>query len=198
MTNAEFVDNKISSFTEEAGTRWLSNFWPSPIRATFFGRNEVWPSVENLYQASKLAYSTLSEDERMEAFEEMLTMTPGQAKKFGSELELDEDSWYEAKCDVMEALVIHRFVTNKEDYDKLADLDGVLIEEGNTWGDTFWGVDLETGEGENNLGEILMDLAQDLYIEREREQADPGLISPNFWTEGYKDFYLDLDEIVDV
>ena len=30
--------------------------------------------------------------------------------------------------------------------------------EGNTWGDTFWGVDKNTGQGENHLGRILMEL----------------------------------------
>jgi predicted NAD-dependent protein-ADP-ribosyltransferase YbiA (DUF1768 family) len=29
-----------------------------------------------------------------------------------------------------------------------------------TWGDKFWGVDLETGEGENNLGILLMELRE--------------------------------------
>lgn len=185
----------IRSFSEEEGTRWLSNFWPSPVRAKLFGRNEVWPSAENLYQASKLPYSTLSENEQKTVFEEMLTLTPGQSKKRGSELELSEE-WLEDRFEIMEAIVCHRFMSNEEDYNKLADLDGVSIQEGNTWGDTFWGVDLETGEGENTLGYILMDLAQELSIERERELAEPGLINPDFWAETYKNFYLDLDEIV--
>lgn len=187
----------IRSFSEEEGTRWLSNFWPSPVRATFFGRNEVWPSAENLYQAAKLPYTNLSEEEQKAIFEEMLTITPGQSKKRAAEFELNE-AWLEDRFEIMEAIVCHRFMTNEEDYNKLADIDGVSIQEGNTWGDTFWGVDLETGEGENTLGYILMDLAGELYIERERELAEPGLINPDFWTEGYKDFYLDLDEIVDV
>ena len=38
--------------------------------------------------------------------------------------------------------------------------DAELIE-GNTWHDTFWGVDLKTGEGENHLGKILMALRKD-------------------------------------
>lgn len=185
--------DSIKKFSEE--TRWLSNFWPSPVRATLFGRSEIWPSAENLYQASKLAHSNLTEAEKMVYFEEFLTVSPGQSKRRGSEFELNE-SWLEARLEVMEAVVTHRFQSNFEDYNKLADIDGVFIEEGNSWGDIFWGVDEETREGENNLGLILMDLAGELNRERSREMAEPGLIDPLFWTEGYKEFYLNLDSII--
>ena len=36
------------------------------------------------------------------------------------------------------------------------------IIEGNYWHDTFWGVDEETGVGENNLGKILMEVRANL------------------------------------
>ena len=39
--------------------------------------------------------------------------------------------------------------------------------EGNTWGDTFWGVDLRSGRGENQLGRILMRVREEL-----KENAD--------------------------
>ncbi len=34
--------------------------------------------------------------------------------------------------------------------------------EGNTWKNVFWGVDLRTGEGENHLGQILMQVREEL------------------------------------
>lgn len=34
----------------------------------------------------------------------------------------------------------------------------VLIEEGNYWGDKYWGICLKSGEGENNLGKMLMNV----------------------------------------
>jgi predicted NAD-dependent protein-ADP-ribosyltransferase YbiA (DUF1768 family) len=37
--------------------------------------------------------------------------------------------------------------------------------EGNTWNDKFWGVDLKTGKGENNLGKILMEVRTQLREE---------------------------------
>ena len=36
------------------------------------------------------------------------------------------------------------------------------LEEGNDFGDTFWGVDAKTGKGENNLGRILMKIREEL------------------------------------
>jgi len=39
----------------------------------------------------------------------------------------------------------------------LATGDAELVE-GTTWGDVTWGIDLNTGEGENHLGKLLMEL----------------------------------------
>jgi predicted NAD-dependent protein-ADP-ribosyltransferase YbiA (DUF1768 family) len=38
----------------------------------------------------------------------------------------------------------------------LDDTGSEWLQEGNTWGDTFWGVDLATGVGDNMLGQLLM------------------------------------------
>ena len=32
-----------------------------------------------------------------------------------------------------------------------------VLQQGNTWGDRYWGKDLRTGEGENHLGRLLME-----------------------------------------
>jgi len=61
----------------------------------------------------------------------------------------------------MEKLVRIKF-QNPEMREKLLATGDVEIEEGNTWGDTFWGVDLETGEGENRMGKILMKIRSEL------------------------------------
>ena len=44
---------------------------------------------------------------------------------------------------------------------KLTVRDAVL-EEGNTWNDTFWGVHLKNGQGQNHLGRILMKIRTEL------------------------------------
>ena len=39
------------------------------------------------------------------------------------------------------------------------------IIEGNTWGDTFWGVDMYSGEGENILGKMIMEIRSSMQVE---------------------------------
>lgn len=46
---------------------------------------------------------------------------------------------------------------------------GRQIVEGNTWGDAFWGVDSRTGEGENHLGQILMQVRSELNLSNKGE-----------------------------
>jgi hypothetical protein len=41
--------------------------------------------------------------------------------------------------------------------------------EGNHWHDTFWGVDATTGEGDNGLGQILMQVRMELEKGRRNE-----------------------------
>ena len=54
-----------------------------------------------------------------------------------------------------------------KDISSIGDYTGNLVlEEGNGWHDTFWGVDLKTGEGENHLGRILMQVREELREER--------------------------------
>jgi predicted NAD-dependent protein-ADP-ribosyltransferase YbiA (DUF1768 family) len=40
----------------------------------------------------------------------------------------------------------------------------IVLIEGNTWDDTFWGVDSETGEGANHLGKLLMERRKELAL----------------------------------
>ena len=45
-----------------------------------------------------------------------------------------------------------------------------VLEEGNTWHDTFWGVDARTREGRNHLGRILMRIRKELQGSFEKEK----------------------------
>ena len=42
--------------------------------------------------------------------------------------------------------------------------------EGNTWHDVFWGMDLNTGQGENHLGRILMQVREEMREEKAGEK----------------------------
>jgi predicted NAD-dependent protein-ADP-ribosyltransferase YbiA (DUF1768 family) len=43
----------------------------------------------------------------------------------------------------------------------------MYIQEGNFWGDTFWGVDLNSKIGENRLGKMRMEIREHLKCETE-------------------------------
>lgn len=128
----------ITSFTGE--NRWLSNFWP----ATVMLDNVYYPSVENAYQAAK----TLVLEDRV-AFR---ACTAAQAKKLGRKLKVRQD-WDNIKISVMRDLLSQKF-TIAELAEKLKATGDANLVEGNTWGDTFWG--MCDGKGHNHLGTLLM------------------------------------------
>lgn len=49
---------------------------------------------------------------------------------------------------------------NPELLRRLLDTGDLTLIEGNHWGDTFWGVDIRTGKGDNHLGMILMQVRE--------------------------------------
>lgn len=147
------MTDKIREFQGEF--RWLSNFWPAPMEISFRGKTNVWPSVENVYQAAKLAHSDFEPEQEELLLKLFLEASPGRAKKLGSEVALDLKPWNRARIPTTTAIVEHKFQSNPELLDKLRATATVEIEEGNTWGDRFWGVDLHTGQGANHMGTIL-------------------------------------------
>lgn len=134
----------IDSF--QGAYRFLSNFWPAKVVLDGI----EYDSVEHAYVASK----TLNEIAR----KDIAGMTPGQSKRYGRTLKLRPD-WEEVKLTIMEDLVRQKF--KRPDLAKLLRSTGKAeLIEGNTWGDTFWGVC--RGVGENNLGKILMRVRAEL------------------------------------
>lgn len=121
--------------------RFLSNFYPS--RVMFEGH--VYPCVEHAFVAAK----TLDPAKRrtIQNF-----TTPVMAKRYGKTVELRHD-WPTVRLGIMEYLVRQKFddPTLKK---KLLETGDLYIQEGNNWGDTFWGVC--KGKGANHLGKILM------------------------------------------
>jgi ribA/ribD-fused uncharacterized protein len=126
--------------------RFLSNFWSCFIQ---FG-GMTFPSVENAYQACKMKHA--SDRERF------LYIKASQAKKLGKLLPM-ADTWDQNRIQIMYHLVEAKF------RDPI--LAGLLLEtgdeelqEGNWWGDFFWGT--VNGVGENHLGKILMEVRENL------------------------------------
>jgi ribA/ribD-fused uncharacterized protein len=127
---------------------FLSNFFPVEVGLD----DETYPSVEHAYQAAKTRDPYKRARIRVAA-------TPHLAKKMGRGLTL-RASWNDQRVEVMRGLLVEKFA-----YEDLAqllvDTGKAHIEEGNTWGDAFWGVFYPTaGEpfGDNRLGQLLMDM----------------------------------------
>jgi len=133
----------------KADNFWLSNFAASPIR--FESLN--YPTVEHAYQAAK----TLDQSERLQIAE---LKTPGQAKRAGRKLTLRTD-WEEVKSIIMKQLLRLKF--SKEPFkSRLLATGSEHLQEGNRWGDINWGVDLDSGEGKNMLGKLIMEIRDEL------------------------------------
>jgi ribA/ribD-fused uncharacterized protein len=139
--------------------RWLSNFWKTPVH--FEGI--LYPSSEHAYQAAKhLDVATKKK---------IAKMTPGQAKRAGGRGFPD---WENQKVIVMEKILRIKF-QNPAMKKKLLSTGDAILEEGNTWGDKFWGVSPPgSGNGNNILGHLLMKIREDLKAEElEKEMTEP-------------------------
>lgn len=137
----------INSFHGEH--RWLSNFFPCPVVLDYM----EFSSVEHAYQAAK----TLDFDIRLDIKN---ADTPGKAKRLGKKIKIDSSYWTdEKKLTVMTDLLRQKF-SNPSFKELLLSTGEQELVEGNTWGDTFWGVC--NGQGKNNLGIILMNIRKEL------------------------------------
>lgn len=144
----------IKSFTGEYSV--LSNFAPTPV--TY--RGLTFPSVEHAYQAAK---TTDLEQRRIIAN----LKTAAKAKRYGRTLDLRPD-WEQVKVPIMKALLRQKFSNSGDS--ALIDARRVLLEtgdehleEGNTWGDNFWGT--VDGIGLNMLGKLLMEVRNEIKQE---------------------------------
>lgn len=137
---------KIDDFNGEY--RWLSNFYPASLEID--GLRYL--SSEGAYQAAKCA-----DPEARRLFTEQ---SPDAAKRMGRLIRIRPD-WGAVKLSEMEKVLRAKFTQNPYLARYLADTGDAELIEGNTWQDTFWGVDQKTGEGQNNLGRLLMALRKD-------------------------------------
>lgn len=137
----------ISCFRKEYS--FLSNFWEVPVEY----QGLVYGSNEAAFQAQKC-----QNREEMVSF---TTLRPSDAKRKGRRVSLRPD-WEQVKVGVMEDLVRAKFTQNEDLKQLLLATGDAILEEGNTWHDTFWGVDAQSRKGENHLGKILMKIRREL------------------------------------
>ena len=155
--------------------RWLSNM--PYVDITYDGI--TYPSTENFYQAmkynkkdiTKIVY-TKEEDhiylplmgKSRNTREYISWLKPHEAKKFSRENKMTSLVFEEKKLEIMEYAQKQKY--SKEPFkSKLLATGDVLLEEGNWWGDKFWGVDIKTRQGENHLGKIIMKIRDQLKQE---------------------------------
>lgn len=136
----------ITQFSREY--EFLSNFYEAPVHYEYF-----YGSSEAAYQAQKAA--NFSDKLKF------LDYTPKKAKRQSRKIQVRAD-WDAVKIPFMRDIVFAKFMQNKDIAEKLLATGDAEIIEGNYWHDTFWGVDKETGDGENNLGKILMKVRAEL------------------------------------
>ena len=130
--------------------RWLSNFAPCEILFV----DGKYKSVEHAYMSAK------SFDPEWKEFCQT-EEKPGVIKKASRGIELIPN-WNELKLIAMADCLVQKF--NQKPYkQKLMDTGIAYIQEGNRWGDTFWGVDLRTGKGCNTLGVMIMAIRASLF-----------------------------------
>ena len=132
---------EISNFS--GGYDFLSNFSASPILV----EGKLFATVEHAFQAYK------TEDRGWQ--ERIRTApTPGAAKRLGRKCPKRAD-WEQQRVAAMRHFLQLKF--QKPDLlDRLRKTGDAVLIEGNTWGDTLWGVC--DGVGENMLGKLLMEI----------------------------------------
>lgn len=126
---------------------FLSNFYAYPF--IYNGRRYF--NAEAAYQAQKLPTD--------KGREQFMAISAPAAKKLGKTVELRED-WEAIKVEVMRAVVSAKFEQNADLAKLLIATGDAHLEEGNHWGDRFWGT--VNGIGQNMLGKILMEVRSNL------------------------------------
>ena len=139
------MNQVIDSFSGE--WRPLSNFWYSPVKY----EGVVYATNEHAFQAAK----TLLLNERIRI---LGAVSPSEAKRLGRQVTL-RDGWEAMKVHVMLDLTRQKYADADLRKLLLATGDASLVE-GNTWGDTYWGVC--NGVGKNMLGRILMQVRKEI------------------------------------
>lgn len=138
---------------------YFSNMYILP-HGLDLGLGIIVPTTENPYQADKF----VDEDLRMGVLFAIDGMTAKRmSARFTSEGAVIRSDWDDIKVGVMRSYVEMKFDQYPDLAAKLIATGAEYIEEGNSWGDTFWGVSpIGSGIGLNHLGKILMAKREEL------------------------------------
>jgi len=144
----------------EGEYEFLSNFYPCNVKDNIY--NIVFPSAEHFYQSRKTNV--------LEEKHHILTLTAGQAKRYGKKITL-RSNWNMFSTFEMSVAVNSKFEQNVELAERLSNTYPSHLEEGNMFHDRVWGkcyCDECRGLGSNMLGHILMYIRSEMKFRLKR------------------------------
>ncbi len=133
---------------------FLSNLWP--CRIEFEGR--TYESAEHAYQAGKSSRQEINDYIAGAPY-------PRIAAAIGHNLSVYDvrPDWNDIMLDRMREIVKRKFLQNRDLAEKLMDTGNAELQEKSS--DRFWGIG-RNGDGQNELGKILMDVRETLKVGR--------------------------------
>lgn len=170
--------------------RFLKHDWTSTIKKdgtidSFHGKHEflsnfaqcnleyegvTYISTEHAYQAAKTHDPNWKEAVR-------ITETPGQSRRKGRKVPIRPD-WDEVKDTIMMDILRIKFNQIRFE-DELIGTHPYYLIEGVSWHDNYWGICLLSGcsrceatKGLNRLGELLMELREEIIVRRLSEEIE--------------------------
>ena len=139
----------------------FSNFSPHPVEL----KGRLWPTTEHYFQAQKFAGTEHEETVR-------LAKSPGRAARMGRSRQRPlRAEWESVKDDVMREALLAKFTQHAVLRALLLSTgDAVLVEQ--TTNDRYW-ADGGDGSGRNRLGQLLMELRDQLRREADSRNPQP-------------------------
>lgn len=138
----------IPTLTAAHNAEKLSNFAPTPTRIRLHGETMTAPTAEHAFQAAKMARAE-------DAKAIIAAPTPAAAKKMGRSRKTPiHPAWDQIRDQIMAEIIRAKMAQNPDAAAQLEATGDQEIQEGNTWGDRYWGI--SKGTGKNRLGQILM------------------------------------------
>lgn len=131
---------------------FLSNFYPCSVTVDGY----IYQNSEAAFQAAKVVDNKLKKV--------FTYLPPSEAKYLGRHIKLRSD-WERVKDKVMYEVVKAKFIQNPDLHQMLLATGEEELVEGTLWNDQYWGINLKTGEGENHLGQILMQVRKEFQEE---------------------------------
>lgn len=152
-------------------TRWAINMAYCTIELGGI----VYHATENAYQSCKFLSTDMVQHAETGALipirDFIAKLSPSESKKFAKNHPITNPAFERRKLYIMEQVNWQKYKNPKFRELLLATGDAHL-EEGNWWHDRFWGTDIKTREGENNLGKILMRIRNSILASKELQEAE--------------------------